>query len=497
MRFARRLRASALVQGLERLVEPRTETGPPAVLMERIMADRHLGPRDARRLAADLNLEANLRAIADLGRACGIPVIFCTLPANDADIAPFGQDAPPAEVRTRCERLLAEGEALAQSDPAAALRRLEAAAALHGGHARVHWLLGRCLAALGRDEAAATHYERARDLDPMPWRAPSSANAAVKRAAAASILCDLELEFRARSAGGAIGWTLMDDHVHPSLRGQALVAEAVIGAMARLPAGLSVPASAARSLPRWEEYARRLGANELDAYGVAHRVRTLFRLPFYARSNPAAVTRAEAACAQQEARMSPQVLAAVRLWQDPRAHAGGRQPITGIVGSALLQHGQFEAAERLLANARKCVPPHSAGYLHLSWELVVCRQRRQAACRPESLPLLGEIVERGSLLLRGSPSDPVQVDAYVGLAHELRGDHRAAIEHLRRAADQVDAMGGYEVLRALARALVATGDRPQAVSLLSRPFPDARLRQAAGRLLLEIGAAPRPAAPGR
>ena len=36
------------------------------------------------------------------------------------------------------------------------------------------------------------------------------------------MLVDLQKAFREASAGGCVGWELMDDHVHPSLLGQAL-----------------------------------------------------------------------------------------------------------------------------------------------------------------------------------------------------------------------------------------------------------------------------------
>src|SRR5206468_5174668 len=128
---------------------------------------------------------------------------------------------PPERAKEFDDRLR-RAEGLLASEPAPAARELEAAIALHGLHARSHFLLARALSALGRHPEALAEYARARDLDTMPWRATSAAEDAAREAAReGGILCDMESAFRADSPGGAVAWELMDDHVHFSLRGQA------------------------------------------------------------------------------------------------------------------------------------------------------------------------------------------------------------------------------------------------------------------------------------
>ena len=57
----------------------------------------------------------------------------------------------------------------------------------------------------------------------------------------------------------------MDDHVHMSLYGQAIVGRALFDGLTRV-SSLGIPASAA-GLPDWESYADRLGRNRFEGPG--------------------------------------------------------------------------------------------------------------------------------------------------------------------------------------------------------------------------------------
>src|SRR5206468_4209648 len=120
------------------------------------------------------------------------------------------------------------------TSPSNAIAELQKVLELDPNHARAHYLLGQALSRAARQNEAREQYILARDLDSMPWRAPSQSISAILRAAAVSSnasICDLPMVFRAHSPGQAIGWELMDDHVHPTLRGQALVAEAIVDSL--------------------------------------------------------------------------------------------------------------------------------------------------------------------------------------------------------------------------------------------------------------------------
>ena len=71
----------------------------------------------------------------------------------------------------------------------------------------------------------------------MPWRPPTTSLDAIKQAAEENgvPLCDVPTHLRRVSSSAGIGWELMDDHVHPSLKGQYELARALTIALQSLP----------------------------------------------------------------------------------------------------------------------------------------------------------------------------------------------------------------------------------------------------------------------
>ena len=111
------------------------------------------------------------------------------------------------------------------------LAALERAAALWSDSAWLWYLQGRALSQLEKPQEALAAFVRARDLDTMPWRAPSAYNEVIRSLAAEDILlADIEKAFRDASPPEGIGWELMSDHVHPSVDGQILMARTMLRA---------------------------------------------------------------------------------------------------------------------------------------------------------------------------------------------------------------------------------------------------------------------------
>ena len=411
MRVLRMARRSALVQWLElRLAgaaggdSPRVESD--KTLMERVIVHDQIAPESPLRRAARRNLGRHLRDMIRRCRQRDVPVIVCTLPANERDLRPIGEEVISSLSESDLaafQQLLREAEQELPSNPAAAVEQLQAAVDLYGAHARSHFLLGQALAAAGRPEEAAVHFERARELDTMPWRAPGSFNDTVREAAeAGAVLCDLQEAFQAASPGGAIGWELMDDHVHPSLQGQALVARSWVRSMADLPEPLHVAQEAAEGLPDWTEYADRLGTNKFDTYAAARRMVNLFEAPFYRRSNPDGLARFQARLTEIEQTLSGAERTAVRFWRDPETHQQSIRPITGIAGAGLMTEGRFDEADRLLCIARRNVSRYSMWNLELTWKALQCRQQLYPRPRPQDLALAREMVRDGEDLRRAT-----------------------------------------------------------------------------------------------
>jgi hypothetical protein len=278
----------------------------------------------------------------------------------------------------------------------------------------------------------------------------------------------------------------MDDHVHPSLAGQALIAATVLRCMQELPEPLHVDAGQVSALPSWTAYARRLGDNEFDRYGVAHRMVSLLEAPFYRKHNTEALARFRAVCAEYETRMTPVELAAARDWQDPYAHRGGHRPITGIVGMALRNAGEYEKADHLLTIARRNVPRYSTWKWEFTWGALDCRRRLRGDPLPEDFALVEEMLRDSSTFTRVTGLTPPALHKYLGLVFHLVNRHDDAIAHLGEAVRYVSDPTGYPVVESLAESLVAAGQMDKALRLLRMPVRNPELRDRCRDLLTRL-----------
>lgn len=498
MSTLRSLRATGLGQWITDVITSRQATaatpnadGRQRSLMESVIADGQIGPDDRRRDNAKRNLENHLTAMVSVCHDRGIPVILCTLPVNERDMRPLGVDASPGRTgdeQKRISQMLGAAEAGLRDRPAESAKSARDALALNGGSATAHFLLGRSLMAQGLDADARQEFRASIELDPMPWRAPPSLSDVVRRIASdhGAILCDLEKSFEAASPHGAIGWELMDDHVHPSLRGQSLVAETMLRAMTRLKPPLLVTDEAIAKLPEWDVYAAKLGDNEFDQFGVEHRLRTLFRAPFYAGSNPEALARAEARCAELLKGFTPSEIGAIEYWQKPETHSGGFRPITGFVGAVLLSEGHYEKADRLLSIARRCVPRYSLWNLELTWKMLTARRKLRSTPSNEDTGVIQEMIADGETMYRATGIRNAELCRHLGLAYYLLGNHRQAVTDLNTALQSVTDMSGFEVVQALVDSLIRTNQKERAIRVLRSPIQDPALAAACRSLLSQI-----------
>jgi tetratricopeptide (TPR) repeat protein len=501
MNLARWSRRSALVQWLDALVSrtaatPTDEDERRQVLMERVAAVQQIGPDDALRSAAASAARVNIERMLHAAAARRVPVILCTLPTNERDLFPIGVDIEPPLAPAKLaefQRLLQQGEALLSTDAAAAAAALQSAIERYAAHARSHFLLARALNALGRRDDARREYVAARDLDPMPWRATSAINDAVRAAAAAhptAILCDLEAAFRSECPDGAIGWELMDDHVHLSLRGQALFASTVAQAMTTLSGRLHVDAARLAQRPAWEEYARRLGRNDFDAYAAALHVARLFDAEFMQRTNPEAQQRATARLAMLRNGMTELDRRAVDEWADQRSlHVAVDRPITSIVGAIRMNAGDYAGAAEAFHMAHACASNISLWRLQYAVDYLRCRRRLSVALTESDVALAREAIQVGELLRRFTTLPQPAGPACLGLAYGFAGDYSVAARHLEHAVRHVRGPQEWYIIDALIEALLKTGQAARARQLLMMALNEPALRDGAARRLAQLDGA--------
>lgn len=412
------LRGFAIVQALSRLAQYLRGSAPPS-LMETMVGQDFIPADSWKRGAAAELLYDHVGSMIRMGRERDVPVLVCTLAGNERDLAPVGDDPAageeggPVDVYTYRNAL----------DADETIDELEALLQRRPDLARAHFVLGQAYHAQGAFEQAQHHFVQARDLDTMPWRATTALQQSIRRAVTEqdAALCDVERAFRGRSPGGSIGRELMDDHVHPSLQGQALLARTIVESLTKRTDALAVSEEQFNALPGWQVYAQRLGFNPYDHYAVAHTLRTLFTIPFMRASNPEAFYRFNRMALELERAMTPEIRAIARGWQKKESHASGRQPLSGMVAHALLREQRYDEAMALFEVARHSVPEYSVLHLAYTYHWLAVRYRVNKGLSEAELALAEREIARGELLLRRAPREPEPVERYLADLRRLGG----------------------------------------------------------------------------
>jgi tetratricopeptide (TPR) repeat protein len=182
--------------------------------------------------------EYSIEAMVQRAEEAGVPVALLTVPVNLSDWRPnAASQALEGEERLECEAALARGRtALEAGKTAEALAAFAAAIALAPENADAHYWHGRALLANGDAEGARRAFQRAVDTDGNPFRAISAFNRTLREIAARHphvALADAERAFARAAEGGTPGFDLFLDYVHPTTRGNRVLAETVFQTIER------------------------------------------------------------------------------------------------------------------------------------------------------------------------------------------------------------------------------------------------------------------------
>lgn len=458
-------------------------------LMDQMVGVASIGPDDPIRDLAARNLENHLSHIVEQCVARGVPVILCTLPANERDMSPIGViTALPLsdDKQSIFDADLARAQRLIVEDPEAALDALRAAHDLYDQHALVEYLMGRCLSDLGNHEEAAKAYRRARDLDPMPWRAPSKSGDAVRHAATkGAVLCDLEAVFRRASPGGTTGWELLDDQVHPNIPGQLLVARSILDSMGQFTGRIRVDPADVAALPSNETYFDRLEVNPYDGYVALELLVKLFKSRLFKGTSEAALERTRRKQEQFNAQMSQWQREVVRRWV-AGSDDGPRIPVTAAVAEAAQARGDYEEASRLFMIAQRTVGETQPLYMQYGFRALFCRAQVDPRPDPQLMARARHMSVVGERLLIVSQKSAAAISANLGMIYKYIGSDDKAIEYLEPIVSRLKEPGDFLIINALVEALVQTGQIQRARDILQTEFPNPQLRARCQRLLARL-----------
>ncbi|MCB9849651.1 MAG: tetratricopeptide repeat protein [Phycisphaerales bacterium] len=490
MQATRWVRGLGLTQFIAALQTPPLDFK--GTLMERVAAEAQIGINDPLRAAAERSLRENLTAMIARCAERSVPVIVCTLPTNESGLAPIGEDATDAlndaQRAEFAENLRAAKQSLA-TDPNMSAEHARSAIALADSAALPHFILARALSATGANEEAEREYIKARDCDTMPWRATTMTNRAVRDAAkTGATLCDMEAAFRAASSGGAIGWDLVEDHVHYSLHGQALFAHTLLESFATLPEPLHVDPGAVAGLPDWQAYAERQGQSSYTDLVATERLRSIFNIGFMQRNNGDAAERTQDRWARLLGEMSERDRQAVEQWRNPDLHGYTDFPLTLAVGAYHMQDGDCENAIGMFRVARASVPAVSLWRLESTWYLIKCLRQARGALTPEDEQMCRDTIAAGELLNRSTEATDDAVARYVGLLAYALGDYPKAITNLDAAMRQASEPVNIEMVAALVDAYLQTNQPDRARTAVQSAMRDPKLAPSAQRLQQQLEA---------
>jgi len=188
-----------------------------------LFMEQRVAPGGPRKEAVYANFKKNLADILRAGQNSGAKVILSTVAVNLKDCAPFAsvtRDGLSEPRRTETATLLrAATEAQAHEDLPQALQYLERATMLDTNNAENQFHLGSCFVKLTNAPAARECFERARDLDTLPFRADSRLNNEIARAAKdfagpGLVFFDAVRFFATNSPAGVPGAEYFYEHVH-------------------------------------------------------------------------------------------------------------------------------------------------------------------------------------------------------------------------------------------------------------------------------------------
>jgi tetratricopeptide (TPR) repeat protein len=184
------------------------------------------------------HFDFNLRRIVRIADAADVPLIFVG-PVSNLQFEPFKSEHRAdltSEEKLEFELLMQQASGLYGSDLNRALSLLERAAQIDDQYAQLHFEIGNCLLELGMNSDAQAALIKAKELDVCPLRMLEPMKTIIHDVAKQTNtpLVDADELIAAHSRSGFPDRQWLVDHVHPSMSGHQLIADALADKMAEL-----------------------------------------------------------------------------------------------------------------------------------------------------------------------------------------------------------------------------------------------------------------------
>ncbi|HZV34389.1 MAG TPA: tetratricopeptide repeat protein, partial [Verrucomicrobiae bacterium] len=336
------------------------------------------------------NFEKNLEDILQAGSQNSVPIILSTVADNIKDCAPFGSMHKAGlgeNQKSAWEKSFDDGKTLESTGKYTdALGAYSNATAIDAQFAELEFRIGRCELALTNFPEAQRHFQLARDLDTLEFRADSRINQAIKDAAARHsgknvYLADAVEAASKASPDGIAGNELFYEHVHWNFAGNYLLARA----FAEQAAALLPDSIRKRATAEWASMQvceKRLAVTDWDRYraleAIAHR---MSEVPFTAQMDHLEKLKAvENELQQLQSRITPETTAAARkTYEDALAAAPDDHFLHENFAVFLEATGNLNGALKETEHVRELLPQLPMPWFYSGLLLVKLNRTSEAA----------------------------------------------------------------------------------------------------------------------
>lgn len=200
----------------------------------RMFLQNQIPPDDDRRETVYKNFDQNLRDIVTLGRDSGAKIVLSTMSVNLRDCPPFASmlnsNLVPTE-RAQFDSLFNAGVTLQTNKQSlAAAQKFEQASKFNPAFAELQFRWAQCLLSETNLAAARERFQKACDVDALPFRADTRINQAIRTVAKESVserfqLCDAEAALAGAAPETIAGDDVFFEHVHFNFDGNYRLAK--------------------------------------------------------------------------------------------------------------------------------------------------------------------------------------------------------------------------------------------------------------------------------
>lgn len=334
--------------------------------------DRRLPAGDSRLETVYRHFSSNLADCLQAGLKSGAHVLLCTMAVNLKDCPPFASShAHPFTSARSNQWQEVYGQACRDQesgDYSQALQVFQKAAQIDPGYAELHFRWAQCAEQLGDLAEAKGHYQQARDLDALRFRADSRINQIITNSLLLNPkvrLIDVAGQFSQASQNGIPGETLFYEHVHFTPEGNYLLARQVAQSVGES-LGWERPEA-----PPWlslEECADRLGLTPWHRLQILENLHARLRKPpfTFQYGHTQRLDQLVAAIATLKSTASSNSL---ETWLATCQAALAREPddwhLHNQLGKLLEAHGRAEAAVSHWRRVTELAPNYVMGYYQL------------------------------------------------------------------------------------------------------------------------------------